>query len=160
AERSRQMQSLAEELARAATVKDEMLVALDRVQGRQHDNASQIQAAEDQLLRAESMFKELDARRSQAALGEKKLAVVEARLTEIGQMVADVDKSIAAIADREQLVSAVKAEVEHIHQISARSRDDLAHVAEHRGELAALTEKVDLLLSRIAETDERVAAID
>src|SRR5438046_3173381 len=70
------------------------------------------------------------------------------------------DKSIAAIANREQLVNAVKAEVENVHQISARSKADLAHVAEHRGEVASLKNQVDVLLSRIAETDERIAIID
>ena len=37
--------------------------------------------------------------------------------------------------------------------------DDI-HVTESRGEIAALTANVDELLSRIAETDERMAAID
>ena len=45
---------------------------------------------------------------------------------------------------------AVKAEVENVYQISARSKADLAHVAEHRAEVAALKTQVDVLLSRIA----------
>src|SRR2546422_6160241 len=47
AERTRQMQGLAEELARSAKVKDELLAELDRVQGRQRDTVSQIQASRD-----------------------------------------------------------------------------------------------------------------
>ena len=47
-----------------------------------------------------------------------------------------------------------------MHQISARSKADLTHVIEHRGEVATLKNQVDLLLSRIAETDERIVAID
>ena len=58
------------------------------------------------------------------------------------------------------MISAVKAEVEHVHEISARSKADLVHVAEHRGELTALRNHVDLLLSRVTETDERIAGID
>ena len=61
---------------------------------------------------------------------------------------------------REQLINAVKAEVEQVHEIGARSKADLAHVAEHRGEVTALKNQVDLLLSRIADTDERIAGID
>ena len=67
-------------------MKDEMLAELDRVQGRQRDAGSQIQASEDQLTRAEEMFKQLEARRSQVAFGEKKLAAVESRLAEIKQL--------------------------------------------------------------------------
>src|SRR4029077_10914031 len=160
AERTRQMQALSEELARSAKMKDEMLAELDRVQGRQRDTTGQIQASEDQLMRAENMFKQLESRRSQVAFGEKKLAAVESRLAEIKQLATELDKSIAAIASREQLVNAVKAEVENVHAISARSKADLLHVTEHRGEVATLRSQVDLLLSRIGETDERIAAID
>ncbi|HEV8346927.1 MAG TPA: hypothetical protein VGQ16_10155 [Vicinamibacterales bacterium] len=159
-ERTRQMQGLAEELARSAKVKDELLVELDRVQGRQRDTVSQIHASEDQLARAEQMFKQLEARRSQVAFGEKKLAAVESRLAEIKQLSTELDKSLAAIANREQLINAVKSEVENVHQISARSKADLAHVTEHRAEVAALKTNVDELLSRISETDERIKTID
>ena len=54
----------------------------------------------------------------------------------------------------------MKAEVQNVHEISARSKADLAHVTEHRGEVATLKGQVDLLLSRIGETDERIVAID
>jgi chromosome segregation ATPase len=160
AERTRQMQALGEELARSATIKDEMLAELDRVQGRQRDTTSQIQASEDQVMRAEHMFKQLELRRSQVAFGEKKLAAIESRVAEIKQIATELDRSIAAIASREQLVNAVKAEVENVHQIGARCQADLAHVTEHLGEVATLRGQVDLLLSRIVETDDRIVAID
>ena len=57
------------------------------------------------------------------------------RLAEIKQVADELDKSIQSIASREQLVHAVKAEVESVHEISARSKADLAHVTEHRGEV-------------------------
>jgi DNA repair ATPase RecN len=76
------------------------------------------------------MFKQLEQRRAQVAFGEKKLAAVETRLTEIKQLADGFEKSIQAIAGREQVINAVKAEVEQVHQISARSRADLQHVAE------------------------------
>ena len=73
-------------LAARPTVKDELLAELDRVQSRQRDTVGQIQASEDQLARAEKMFKQLEQRRSQVAFGEKKLAAVESRLAEIKQL--------------------------------------------------------------------------
>ena len=54
----------------------------------------------------------------------------------------------------------IKVEVEKVHQISARSKADLAHVTGHLAEVATLKSQVDLLLSRIAETDDRIVAID
>jgi hypothetical protein len=81
-------------------------------------------------------------------------------LAEIKQLTGDLEQSVAAIAGREQLIDAVKAEVEQVHEIGVRSKADLAYVAEHRGELIALKDQVDLLLSRIADTDEGIVAID
>src|SRR5260221_2628725 len=103
------MQALGEELSRSAKVKDEMLAELDRVQSRQRDNASQIQASEDQLTRAENMYKQLESRRSQVAFGEKKLAAVESRLAEIKQIATDLANSIPGMARRQQLGKAVDA---------------------------------------------------
>src|SRR6185436_18507921 len=74
AERTRQMQTLSEDLGRSAKMKDEMLVELDRVHSRQRDAVNQVQATEDQLVRAESMYKQLEVRRSQMAFGERKVA--------------------------------------------------------------------------------------
>jgi chromosome segregation ATPase len=160
AERGRQMQALSEALARSTTLKDELLAELDGVQSRQRDTVGQIQASEDQLARAEKMFKLLEQRRAQVAFGEKKLAAVETRLTEIKQLSEELEQNLHSVANREQLVKAVKAEVDTVHQISARSKADLAHVTEHRNEIAALKAQVDLLLARIGETDERIQAID
>ena len=86
AERARQMQILSEELARSSSIKDELLGELDRVQSRQRDAVGQIQASEDQLARAETMFKQLEGRRAQVAFGERKLAAVETRLAEMKQL--------------------------------------------------------------------------
>ena len=72
ADRTRQMQALSEELARSAGIKDELLVELDRVQSRQREAGGQIQAAEEQLVRAEKMYKQLEQRRTQLAFSEKK----------------------------------------------------------------------------------------
>ena len=160
AERTHNMQALAEELARSDNLKNMLLSELDLVQSRQRDTVGQIEACEDQLARAERMFKQLEERRVQITIGEKKLAAVEARLADIRQVSDELDRSHQAIASREQLVSAVKAEVEAVHLISARSKADLDYVMQHRGEVAALKMQVDRLSSRIAETDQRVVSID
>ena len=160
AERSRQMHALSEDLARSARVKDELLAELDGVQVRQRDAVSQIHAAEDQLARAEHMFKQLEQRRAQVAFGEKKLAAVESRLAEIQQLATELDNNLVSVTSREQLVKAVRAEVDQVHQISARSKADLAHVIDHRNEVATLRASVDGLLSRLSEADERIAEID
>ena len=89
------------------------------------------------MSRAETMLKQLEQRRTQLTFGEKKLVAIEARLVDIKQVADGLDKSIQAIASREQLVSAVKAEVQTVHEISARTKADLAHVTEHRSEIAA-----------------------
>jgi len=52
-ERTRQAQMLSEALSRSTSVKDEMLAELDRVHSRQRDAVSQVQASEDQLVRAD-----------------------------------------------------------------------------------------------------------
>ena len=121
-------------------MKDELLTELDRVQSRQRDAVGQIQASEDQLARAEKVYKLLEQRRAHVAFGEKKLAAVETRLIDIKQLADELERNVQSIASREQLVSAVKAEVDAVHEISARSRADLAYVTEHRAEVAALQE--------------------
>jgi DNA repair exonuclease SbcCD ATPase subunit len=160
AERTRNMQALGEQLARSDNLKDVLLSELDLVQSRQRDTVAHLLACEDQLARAERMFKQVEERHVQITLGEKKLAAVDARLSDIRQVSEELDRSHEAIATREQLVSTVKAEVEAVHLISARSKADLDHVMQHRGEVAALKVQVDRLTSRIAETDQRLVSID
>ena len=72
-ERMKQIQALAEELSRSSAAKDELLAELARVQARQRDAVAQAEAAEDQLKRAEAMYKSLEQRRTQLAFSEKKM---------------------------------------------------------------------------------------
>src|SRR5262249_10964115 len=117
AERARQMQTLSEELARSTAIKDQMLAELAPGPSPHRDTVGQSQAADDQLARAEKMFKQLEQRRTQVAFGEKKLAGVETRLADIKQIADELDRNIQSIASREQLVNAVKAEVDAVHEI-------------------------------------------
>src|SRR6185503_19946244 len=115
--------------------KDELMAELDRAQGRQRDTVSQIQASEDQLARAENMFKLLEQRRAQVAFGEKKLAAMETRLIEIKEMADALEKNMQSLANREPIINAVKAEVEAVHEIGIRSKADLALIMEQRTQI-------------------------
>jgi chromosome segregation ATPase len=160
AERTQQMQALSGEVVRCEQTKNVLVSELDAVQRRQRETIGQTEASEDQLVRVERLFKQLEERRAQIAVGESKLAAVEARLAELKQTSADLERSHQAIATREQLVSAIKEEVETVHLISARSRADLDYVVEHRGEVSAVKAQVDQLSSRLADTNQRMVSID
>jgi chromosome segregation ATPase len=159
-ERTHQMQALSEELLRSEKVKNGLRGELDVVQSRQRETIGQVQACEDQLSRVERLFKQLEERRAQLTLGERKLAGVEARLAEINQASDELERRHQAIASREQLVGAIKDEVETVHQISARTRANLDYVVQHRGEVSALKVHVDHVLSRIADTNQQIVSID
>ena len=138
AERMKQQQALHDEVGRSAAVKDELIAELTGIQARQRDAVAQSDAVEDQLRRAEGMYKSLEQRRAQLSFSEKKVAAVEIRMSELAQKSADVDQQIKAITERESVVAAVKAEVESVHLISARSKADLNYVSEHREDVADL----------------------
>ena len=99
-------------------------------------------------------------RRAQVTFGEKKLAGVETRLGEIKQLAEALERNVQSIAGREQLVNAVKAEVEQVSpdQRAKQGGSRPCHRAPRR--CRGLRGQVDLLLSRIAETDERIGSID
>ena len=141
-------------------VKDELVQELSRVQGRQRDVAAQMEGSEDQLKRLEDQFKQLDQRRSQVVFAERKAAAFEGRLGELRTVTEEVEHKIQAIGAREAFVGTVKKEVAAIHEISARSKADLQHVTQHRGEVVALKASVDEALKGISETEERMAVIE
>lgn len=160
AERLKQVQTVSDELGRAAAIKEELLTELARVQSKQRDAVTQTEAAEDQLKRAETMVKQLEQRRTQLAFSEKKIATFEQRLAELARGAETVEQKIKAIAERDVLVQAVKAEVEAVHKISSRSKADLQFVTDHRAEVTDLRAKVEDLLGRVEDTDVKIVAID
>ena len=141
AERLKQVQTVSDELGRAAAIKEELFTELARVQARQRDAMTQTEAAEDQLKRAETMVKQLEQRRTQLAFSEKKIATFEQRLTELARGAETVDQKIKSITERDALVQTVKAEVEAVHRISSRSKADLQFVTDHRMEITNLRSK-------------------
>ena len=158
--RVRQVQGVADQLTRAAEVKDQLLGELSLVQSRQRDVMCQTEAADEQLKRAEAMVRHLEQRRTELAFSEQKIATFTARLNDLAQHSDSIDLKIKSIAEREALVQAVKAEVDHVHQISSRSKADLNFVTEHRTDVATLRAQVEDLLDRVTDTDRKIAAIE
>ena len=74
-----QAASLTEQLARSTVTKGELLDELARIQARQRGEVTQVEAAENQLRRTETMYRCLEQCRSQLAFSDKKLADVEAK---------------------------------------------------------------------------------
>ena len=159
-ERIKQIEGLSAELGRSSVLKDELVEELSRAQGRQRDVATHMEGSEDQLKRLEDQLKQLDQRRSQVVFAERKVAAFEGRLGELRTVAEEVERKIQAIAAREAFVGTVKKEVAAIHEISARSKADLQHVTQHRGEVTALKASVDEALKGIGETEERIAVIE
>jgi chromosome segregation ATPase len=159
-ERLKQVQTVTEDLSRAAAIKEELMTELARVQSKQRDAVTQTEAAEDQLKRAETMVKQLEQRRTQLAFSEKKIVTFEQRLAELARGAETVEQKIKAITERDVLVQAVKAEVEAVHKISSRSKADLQFVTDHRTDVADLRVKVEDLLGRVSDTDSKIAAIE
>ena len=159
-ERVRQVQELTTELHTGSTMKDELSAELSRVQARQREVTEQTQLTEDQVHRVEEQMKRLDQRRSQVAFADKKLVAFEGRLGEFSVMSSEVDRQIQALESRQTLVGSVKREVDEVQQISGKSKADLQHVVEHRGEVDALRARVEEALRGIGETEDRVGVIE
>ena len=159
-ERLKQVQAANDDLGRAATLKEQLLAELARVQAGQRDALAQIDVVDDQLKRAEAMARQLDQRRTQLAQTEKTIAAFEGRLADLDRGAEAVEQKIKSLADREALVQAVKSEVDNIREISGKSRADLQFVADHRNDVADLRGKVEGLIGRVEETDGKIALIE
>jgi len=159
-ERLTQVHALSDELGRSVEARDRLLEELANVQARQHDVATQMDAADGQLARLDATAKDLEQRGSQLAFAEKRIGAFEGRLVDLSQMANQIESTIQTVAERESVVDAVRKEVHCIHELSARSKSDLEHVESHRAEMVTLREQLDGLLAAIAETETRIAAID
>lgn len=160
AERLRQVQALSQDVGEVSAKSSEMLVQLAQVQGRQRDVLAQVTLAEEQMQRAEAMSRQLDHRRTLLMHAEKALASFEARLVALDRHGEGLDQKMKALADREALVHAVKGEVDGIRQLAARSKADLQFVAEQRGEIAEMRQRLDDLHGRAGDTEQLVALIE
>ena len=137
-ERVQQAASLTEQLGRSTATKSELIDELARIQARQREAVAQVEAAEDQLRRTETMYRGLEQRRSQLAFSDKKLGDVEAKMSELTQTAAAVEQQMKTLVERGNVIVAVKAEIDSIHEVSAKSREDLQYMSDRRGEVAEL----------------------
>ena len=159
-DRMKQMQTLRQELERSGAVKDELLGDLARIQARQREAVAQAEAVEEQLRRADAMYRQLEQRRSQLAFSEKKLSDVELKMAELAQKSAYIDDRLKALADREAVIGSVRSELDAVHQISAKSREDLQFVTEHRDQVTGLRRQVQELLTLASATEDKIASIE
>jgi hypothetical protein len=139
--------------------KDELVAQLSHAQAGQREVMCQVEVAETQLTRAESLHKAIEARRTELRLAERTCAGVEAKIELIGSKSIDLDATLKALADREAIVTAVKAELDTVHEIGARSKADLQYLAQHRDEMATLREQVHDLLAKTEQTEDRLAFV-
>jgi chromosome segregation ATPase len=159
-ERLGQVRSVSADLARATSLKEEVLAELARVQTTQLEAVSQTDAAEEQIQRAEMLAKQLEQRVVQLMHSGENVAALEGRLGELDRNAEAVERKIQSLADQDATVQAVKAEVDNIRQISGRSRADLQYVTEHRGDVADLRAKVEDLIGRLDDTDGKIVLIE
>jgi len=88
------------------------------------------------------------------------LAAFEDRLGELNLGSEALDQKIRSLADRHVLVQAVKVELDQIQQISSRSKADLQFVTDRGGEVAGLRARVEDLMGRAQDTDDKIAAME
>ncbi|MFO1298264.1 MAG: hypothetical protein U1F25_18570, partial [Rubrivivax sp.] len=160
AERLRQVHSLSQDVGEVATRSGEMMVQLSQVHGRQRDVLAQVSLAEEQMQRAEAMSRQFDHRRALLVHAEKSLSSFEARLAELDRHAGGLELKMKALAERDALVQAVKAEVDGIRQVASRSKADLQFVADHRDEVAEVRGKLEDLLGRAGQADEKIELIE
>lgn len=159
-EQLQRLQALSESLAQVSGRREEVLAELSQVQARQADALAQVGVTEEQLQRAEAMLRQLEGRRALMSHAEQKLAGLETRLADLDRLTDGVDRRIKSLAEREAVVQAVKAEVDGVREIASRCKGDLQFVADHRKDVSDLRGKVDELLSRIGDTDGKIALIE
>lgn len=159
-EKLNQVRRLNEELTRGTAVKEELVLELGAIQGRQRDFTAHVQAFEEQIKQVEAKINQLDQRHSQLAFAEKRLVAFEKRLGDLQSLSDDVAGKIEVVAVREAFVGSVKKEVDEIHQISRRSREELQHLVDQRNEIGQLSKRVEELLKSVGETEERIAVVN
>src|SRR4030095_10156294 len=83
------VQGLQAELGKAATIKEELLGELARVQSQERDTFAQLKAVEDQVKRLETLWKQLDQRREQLEEADQAMGRVDARMQELQRLFDD-----------------------------------------------------------------------
>ena len=115
-----------------------------RVQARQRDVGTQMEAADDQLKRLEATSKQLEQRRSPARVrreAHRRVRGAPRRPAADDRGDREQDPERSRSAKRSSTPSARKSRA--VHEISARSKSDLQYVEAHRSDVASLRERVD-----------------
>ncbi len=159
-DRLRQVQALGQDLAQVAARNEEVMGQLTQVQVRQREVLAHVSLTEEQMQRAEAMSRQLEQRRALMLSTEKTLTNFESRLADLDRHAGGLELKAKALADREGLIQSVKAEVDGIRQISSRSRADLQFVTDHRHDVIDLRGKVEDLLGRVGDTDNKFVQIE
>jgi hypothetical protein len=157
--RARDMQALSDTMGRAMQEKDALVAALAEVQARQEATVARVDTTDGQLARAEALMTRLEERGEQAALSETRVAAIESRCLDIVRLGEEMERRVQSIVERDDQVRAVKAEVDEIHAVCARSKADMAHVADRRGELTSLRTTADALLSQVDTMNQRLTSL-
>jgi hypothetical protein len=105
-------------------------------------------------------MRQLEQRRSQLAFMERTIGLFEGKLEALKLLSDELDKKIETVTGRVIVVDGVKQEVDTVHQVAASSRADLEHVAEQRGEVAAIRDQINRVLAMAGETQEQLAQIE
>src|SRR5262245_1770955 len=160
AQRLDTVRGLQTDLSQAGTVKAELLGELAQIQRTQRDTLAQLDGADAQVTRLDTLGKQLAQRRAQWAEAEHAMARVEGRQVELQRLLDDVDRRIQGVTERAQVVEAVKHEVEAIHTLGARCQADLAALTERRADIVQATGEMDRLHQRLVSTSEQIAGIE
>ena len=160
AERLVQAQHLTSSLGKSETMKDSLIRELAAVQGRQRDVAGQLETADAQMQALTLTVRSLEQRHDQLAFSEKRIAMFEAKIGQLGSATDTIERRIEDVVSRDETVQSIRREVEGVQEISARSKADLAHLESQRGEVVSLRANVDELLATARITEQRIREIN
>ena len=160
AQRLETVQGLHQELDKASALREQLIGELTHIQKQQRETFAQVEAADDQFNRLDTLWKKLDQRRSQMEEAEHTLGRVDGRMSELHRLSDEMERRIQAIAEREQVVEAVRRGIEGVHALGQKSQADLAAIAERRAEIATATSEMERLRDSLGATQEKILAIE
>ena len=151
---------LHQELDKAAALREQLVTELGQIQKQQRDTFAQIEAADDQFHRLDTLWKKLEQRRTELTEAEQRLGQVDGRMDELRDLSDAMERKIQGITEREQVVEAVRRGIEGVHALGQKSQADLDVISERRAEIARATGDMERLRDSLMATQERIAAIE
>ena len=160
AERTTQLEALAEELNRGSLLKNELIADLTRVQAEHQETAARLAATEEQLKHLYALQRHLDDRQSALIAAEQRMAAFEAQAEHLARLAADTDVKLQVIAGREVMVAAIKAEVDQSGTSPPPPRATSMPSSSAARSCESLRTRLDMLVQALGDTDERLATIE